>query len=158
MTRTRATLTTFALAVAVAGCGGNDPLEPPTDPRDVSFAPALNVDLDRMTRTASGLYYEDIQTGTGDQARAGSIAHVYYVGWLVDGTQFDGRAAPNPPYSFTVAIGQVIQGWDEGVSGMLEGGIRKLVIPPLLGYGYRSQGPIPGNSVLVFQVELVGID
>lgn len=155
--RLRPTLALGALLALTLSCG-EDPLEPPTDPRNVTFAAELDIDLDRMTRASSGLYYEDIVEGLGDQATVGAQVGVLYNGWLVNGTLFDARTTPSNPFSFTLGIGQVIAGWDEGVSGMREGGVRMLVIPPQLGYGYASNGPIPANSVLVFRVELLAVD
>lgn len=153
----RTTAIACAATALALGCG-SDPLEPPTDPLDVVFADELGVDLDAMTRTSTGLYYEDIEDGDGDQATVGSQVDVLYSGWLIDGTLFDSRTNASNPFSFILGIGQVIAGWDEGVTGMREGGIRLLVIPPQLGYGYSSNGPIPGNSVLVFRVQLLAVD
>ncbi len=125
------------------------------DPRDVTFAPELGVDLDAMTRTSSGLYYQDLEAGEGEAASAGQQVAVYYRGWLPNGTRFDQRQAPSEPFVFTLGTGAVIAGWDQGVAGMRPGGLRLLVIPPSLGYGDRPNGPIPANSVLVFEVRLL---
>lgn len=122
------------------------------DPRDVTFAPELGVDLDVMTRTSSGLYYQDLEAGEGAAASAGQQVSVLYQGWLPDGTLFDQRQDPGNPFVFTLGVGGVIPGWDEGVAGMRPGGLRLLVIPPDLGYGDQTNGPIPANSVLVFRV------
>ncbi len=143
-------------AFTIVACG-DDPIAPPTDPRDIAYAAELDVDLDRMTRTASGLYYEDIGVGTGTEARLGTRATVLYAGWLPDGTLFDSRTSAANPFAFTIGIGQVIPGWDEGVNGMRAGGVRKLVIPPQLGYGNQAKGLIPGNSVLVYEIELLSV-
>jgi FKBP-type peptidyl-prolyl cis-trans isomerase len=148
----------LGLALLLSFSCGDDPLEPATDPRDVTFAAELNVDLDRMTRTSSGLYYEDVSVGAGTQATVGAEVDVLYSGWLPNGSLFDSRTASSNPFSFILGIGQVIAGWDEGVSGMRVGGIRLLVVPPQLGYGPSANGPIPGNSVLVFRVQLLAVD
>jgi peptidylprolyl isomerase len=153
----RTGLAVSAALVLTLSCG-DDPLEPPTDPLDVTFAAALDIDLGRMTRSSSGLYYEDIVVGAGEQATVGAEVDVLYNGWLPNGTLFDARTTPTNPFTFVLGIGQVIAGWDEGVSGMHEGGVRVLVVPPQLGYGYASNGPIPGNSVLVFRVELLAVN
>ena len=145
----------WALALLpLVACG--DPTA--VDLRDVEFAPELNVDLDLMTRTSSGLYYRDLEEGDGAAATAGQIVQVHYRGWLADGGQFDARQPPSEPFRFLLGAGQVIDGWDEGVAGMRPGGVRQLVIPPSLGYGGRPVGPIPPNSVLVFEVELVAVE
>jgi FKBP-type peptidyl-prolyl cis-trans isomerase len=123
----------------------------------VAFAPATGVHLPAMQRTSSGLYYRDLREGQGAAVRTGQRARVYFVGWLPDGTQFDGLAPPAEPVHFDVGAGQVIRAWDEGIVGMRPGGQRQLVVPPALGYGSRQVGPVPRNAVLVFVVELVDV-
>ncbi len=140
----------LALAAPLAGCD-DDPSA--VDMRNVTFAPELGVDLDAMTRTPEGLYYQDLEEGAGTPAEAGTRVQVYYRGWLPSGTLFDARRPPADPFSFVLGVGTVIDGWDLGVEGMRPGGVRLLVIPPSLGYGDRPNGPIPANSVLVFEVE-----
>ncbi len=105
--------------------------------------------------TASGLIYEDLQLGDGATAATGNTATVNYIGWLADGTSFDSNL--NASFSFTLGSGQVIAGWDEGVQGMKVNGTRLLVIPPSLGYGSTANGPIPANSTLTFEVQLVSL-
>ncbi|MCO4746075.1 MAG: FKBP-type peptidyl-prolyl cis-trans isomerase, partial [Proteobacteria bacterium] len=83
------------------------------------------------------------------------LAH--YTGWLHDGTKFDSSHDRGEPLAITVDAGQVIKGWDEGLQGMREGGKRKLLIPPNLGYGSADMGFIPPNSVLTFEVEMVEV-
>lgn len=78
----------------------------------------------------------------------GDVIHVHYNGTLTDGTPFDSSYTRNQPFTFTVGIGQVIRGWDEGLLGMCIGEERLLVIPSVLAYGSRAIGPIPANSVL----------
>jgi len=108
--------------------------------------------------TESGLVYEDITTGTGATAQAGQMVSVHYTGWLTNGTKFDSSKDRNQPFSFHLGAGQVIRGWDEGVAGMQVGGVRKLTIPPQLGYGARGAGGvIPPNATLIFEVELLGV-
>nr|WP_232526080.1 FKBP-type peptidyl-prolyl cis-trans isomerase [Sulfuriferula nivalis] len=108
--------------------------------------------------TESGLIYEDITTGTGATAQAGQMVSVHYTGWLTNGTKFDSSKDRNQPFNFNLGAGQVIRGWDEGVAGMQVGGVRKLTIPPQLGYGARGAGGvIPPNATLIFEVELLGV-
>ncbi|HEY0284365.1 MAG TPA: FKBP-type peptidyl-prolyl cis-trans isomerase [Vicinamibacterales bacterium] len=108
--------------------------------------------------TASGLVYEDIEAGTGTEARGGQKAKVHYTGWLKNGQKFDSSKDRDEPFEFLLGAGQVIKGWDEGVVGMKVGGKRKLTIPPGLGYGARGAGGvIPPNAELIFEVELLGV-
>ncbi len=108
--------------------------------------------------TPSGLVYEDISVGSGNSAQAGQQVSVHYTGWLVDGTKFDSSKDRNDPFNFKLGAGSVIKGWDEGVQGMQIGGVRKLTIPPQLGYGARGAGGvIPPDATLIFEVELLGI-
>lgn len=111
-----------------------------------------------LVTTDSGLQYEDIVEGTGAMPQAGQRVTVHYTGTLEDGTKFDSSRDRNRPFSFTIGVGQVIKGWDEGVATMRVGGQRKLIIPPELGYGARGAGGvIPPNATLLFDVELLRI-
>mgnify|MGYP000879357077 FL=1 len=111
------------------------------------------------TTTASGLVIDDITIGEGDVAAAAQYVSVHYTGWLTDGSKFDSSKDRNEPFEFGLGQRQVIAGWDEGVQGMKVGGVRKLTIPPNLGYGARGAGGvIPPNATLVFEVELLGIE
>ena len=108
--------------------------------------------------TASGLKYTDHVEGTGETPKPGQTVTVHYTGTLTDGKKFDSSKDRDEPFSFTIGIGQVIKGWDEGVMTMKPGGKRKLTIPPELGYGSRGAGGvIPPNATLVFDVELISI-
>ena len=131
----------LVLAAAAAACGDS-----PTSP---SATPPFS--------------QSDLRVGTGDEAASGRVLTVNYTGWLYDpsrtddkGAQFD-TSTGREPFSFTLGIGQVISGWDRGLPGMKVGGLRRLVIPPSLGYGSFRNGPIPPNAALVFEVELLGV-
>jgi FKBP-type peptidyl-prolyl cis-trans isomerase FkpA len=108
--------------------------------------------------TDSGLKYEDTTVGDGAEAVAGKTVSVHYTGWLTDGQKFDSSKDRNDPFAFVLGGGMVIKGWDEGVQGMKVGGVRRLTIPPQLGYGARGAGGvIPPNATLVFEVELLDV-
>jgi FKBP-type peptidyl-prolyl cis-trans isomerase len=144
------------LPLALAAC-----LSSTTDPafatvETTTFATSLGVNLATSTKTASGLYYRDITVGTGATFTPGQTVGVYYDGYFYDGTRFNHRLASDStpaatPYTFTLGSGSVIAGFDEGVTGMKIGGVRQLIIPPALAYGYSN------NNVLVFNVEAVNI-
>jgi len=152
-------------AILAAGCTGSnvgtttvDTKVYTADPATSEYAAALNVSISSMTKTASGLYYKDLVTGTGATASAGYTARVQYAGYLVNGVQFDTSEGKTPAYfEFLLNAGKVIKGWDEGVQGMKVGGKRQLVIPPDLGYGTSGSGLIPGNAILVFEVTLLQV-
>ncbi len=132
------------IAILTAGCGGSDTPSSPSTPS----APFSQTDL---------------RAGTGAEAVAGRTITVNYTGWLYaptqpeqKGQQFD-TSTGRGPFSFVLGAGRVIQGWERGVPGMRVGGLRRLVIPPDLGYGSQAQPGIPPNSTLVFDVELLGV-
>ncbi|HET7671667.1 MAG TPA: FKBP-type peptidyl-prolyl cis-trans isomerase [Burkholderiales bacterium] len=109
-------------------------------------------------KTPSGLVIEDLVVGSGNAASAGQRVSVHYTGWLTDGKKFDSSKDRGEPFMFSLGRGEVIRGWDEGVTGMKIGGKRKLTIPPDLGYGSRGAGGvIPPNATLLFEVELLGL-
>jgi FKBP-type peptidyl-prolyl cis-trans isomerase len=102
------------------------------------------------------LAIEDIREGSGQEARTGQNVVVHYVGTLTNGNKFDSSRDRGDPFRFPLGGGQVIKGWDQGIVGMKIGGLRKLTIPPHLGYGARGFPPvIPANATLVFEVELL---
>jgi FKBP-type peptidyl-prolyl cis-trans isomerase len=137
-------------ALFLSACGGDG------EPKAGAAGAALEIDSAALTKTASGLQYQDVVTGTGQTAAPGQVAVVHYTGWLTDGTKFDSSRDRGEPFSFPLGGGQVIAGWDEGVAGMKVGGRRKLVIPPDLGYGPMGSPPvIPAAATLVFDVELL---
>lgn len=148
----------IVLAGAATGAGACDlnafrrtPIERP------GFAKELNVDTTAMTATPSGLHYADLTVGQGPAAGPGSTVAVQYTGWLTSGRQFDSSRG-GKPLEFRIGNHEVIDGWDEGLTGMKAGGKRRLVIPPSLGYGAEGSPPvIPANATLVFEVELVAL-
>ena len=107
--------------------------------------------------TDGALVSQDLVVGTGATAAAADLVTVNYVGTLTNGTKFDSSYDRNQPYTFRLGAGQVIAGWDQGLVGMKVGGKRRLTIPPSLGYGSQANGPIPPNSTLIFEIELLSI-
>jgi FKBP-type peptidyl-prolyl cis-trans isomerase FkpA len=126
--------------LAGAGCG-----DAPVAPTPVPFSQA------------------DLSVGTGAEAAAGKVLTVNYTGWFYDATkpdlkglQFDSSVGTTP-FSFTLGIGQVIAGWDQGLQGMKVGGARRLVIPSSLAYGSFRNGPVPPFATLVFEIDLLKV-
>ncbi len=99
----------------------------------------------------------DVTVGNGKEATKGSTVIVHYTGTFANGQKFDSSRDRGTPIDFVLGAGKVIPGWDQGILGMKVGGKRRLVIPPNLGYGPNDYGPIPGNSTLYFDVELVDV-
>ena len=147
--RTFGVAAVLTATLALVACGDN--LFGP-EPRDVEFAASLKIDLNAMKETLSGLFFRDDVAGTGEPAVAGDRVTVMYMGWLVDGQQFDSGEA-------IVLLGaqDFIAGFEEGVLGMRLGGTRTIVIPADLAYGSRELVGIPGNSVLVFQLDATAL-
>lgn len=109
-------------------------------------------------KTDTGLQYWDIKVGTGPVANGGDHVKVHYTGWFTDGRKFDSSVDAHQPYSFTLGKGDVIKGWDEGVTGMKVGGKRQLRIPPELAYGDKGYKEIvPPNATLIFDVQLLAV-
>ena len=105
--------------------------------------------------TASGLQYEIVTQGTGPSPTASSTVEVHYEGKLIDGTEFDSSYKRGESISFP--LNRVIKGWTEGVQLMQVGSVYKFFIPSELAYGSQNKGSIPSNSVLIFKIELLGI-
>jgi FKBP-type peptidyl-prolyl cis-trans isomerase len=142
--------------LGVASCKAKEPTEPVfSDPATAVFAPETGVNLAAMRRTTSGLYIQDVTVGTGAAAAPSNRVTVNYVGMLPSGREFD-RSSSGP---VRFSLDSVIDGFGEGLVAMRVGGLRKLVIPPELGYGANppSGSRIPANSVLIFDVQLVSI-
>ncbi len=151
----RRTAVLYVALAFVTGCldssapGDAIPIE------ETSFASALGVNLTASTRTQNGMYYRDLTVGTGAVVANGQTLEVRYTGWLSSGFQFDSNRAAAATFSFVLGTGNVIQGWHEGLQGIRVGGSRQLIIPATLGYGPGGSGPIPGNAVIVFTVDVV---
>jgi FKBP-type peptidyl-prolyl cis-trans isomerase FkpA len=131
----------LALSTLVSGCS-----ESPTSPSN--YAPFSQTDL---------------RLGAGDEAVTGKVLTVTYTAWLYDTSQISQKGATvdssvgRDPLTFTLGAGSVIEGWDQGLVGMKAGGLRRLVVPPSLAYGQSRVGPIPPNTTLLFEVELLEV-
>ncbi len=129
------------LSAGIAGCAGS-----PTSPS--TYAPFSQIDL---------------RVGTGAEAASTKLLTVHYTGWLYDGTKPEQKGAQidssvgGTAFTFSLGAGQVIRGWDQGLLGMKVGGVRRLVIPPSLGYGDARIGVVPPNATLVFEIELLDV-
>jgi FKBP-type peptidyl-prolyl cis-trans isomerase len=128
------------------------PLEPA--PLEEATVPALSP----SDTSGEHSMITDTVVGTGAEAVIGKKVTVNYVGMFEDGTVFDASERAGRPFTFTLGVDSVIQGWQQGLVGMKVGGKRHLVIPPELGYGPNDYGPIPGGSTLIFDVELLSVE
>lgn len=107
--------------------------------------------------TPTGLGVEDLTVGSGAIAEPGMRVRLHYVGTLEDGSVFDSSRQRGTPFEAQLGQGQLIKGFEEGIAGMRVGGLRRLIIPPELGYGERGTGNIPPGSILIFEVELLAV-
>jgi FKBP-type peptidyl-prolyl cis-trans isomerase len=166
-------LSIVLVSVSLLACGGQDaetddtfvpspgsrPAAPtgPVPEVAAEYAAGLNVDLDSMIVTPTGLRYRDLLVGDGVEAAPGHSVVTRYTGWLTNGNVFDSGTYPPPAgRALILGTGAVIDGWDQGLVGMRVGGKRQLVLPAELGYGAGGSGNvIPGGATLVFEVELL---
>jgi len=112
----------------------------------------------QYSTTTRGVLVHDITVGTGNVTQPGRLLTVHYSGWLESGVKFDSSVDRKETFQFVIGVGQVIPGWDEGVSGMRVGGHRQIIIPPELAYGANgSSGVIPPNATLIFEIELIKV-
>ncbi len=152
----------FCAAVAMMGCNKETEQAQPAAEKPAVAAPATTsypgepVTVE-PTATASGLKYVDYVAGSGTTAESGKTVVVHYTGYLTNGFKFDSSLDRDSALEFHLGNGEMIKGWDVGIVGMKVGGKRKLIIPPAMGYGGSDYGPIPGNSVLVFDIELLEV-
>lgn len=133
--------------------------EAPAAPATDAATPAADTAAPETSSgtTPGGTQYVDVKVGTGPAATVGSTVVVHYTGTLTDGTKFDSSRDRNTPFPVTIGTTPVINGWTEGLVGMKAGGVRKLTIPADQAYGSEAKGPIPPNSTLLFDVEVLEV-
>ncbi len=163
----------FLALSLVFGCAEDTPTGPePPDITTLEFAPELGIDLAQMTLTPTGLYYQDLVVGEGLRVGVSEGAQFSYQGWLHDGTDIETGVYPTGPFSpgaiqgadgewyYLVGSGNTLSGWDLGLDGMRPGGIRKVIIPPHLGFGAAGSpdGRVPGNAVMVYVLEVLAVE
>jgi peptidylprolyl isomerase len=152
-----------SLAYGEEGAG---PVPPNTDiklqielieAKEMPVVERWDYDSTNIQTTSSGLRYVILEEGSGDKADSNDIVTVHYSGYLENGDKFDSSVERDEPITFSLGIGQVIPGWEEGISLLSPGAKAKFFIPPHLAYGERDMGLIPPNSTLVFDVELIDV-
>ena len=144
----------MSLSLWLIACGNDGASNSvPSNPATETYASSLGVNISAMTKKSDNLFYQDIVVGTGAEAIVGRSLSVVYSGYLVNASKFDSNVGGNL-LAFVLGAGNVIVGWDQGLTGMKVGGKRRLVIGSTLGYGSGGNGSIPGNATLVFDVEL----
>jgi len=152
-------LTLVLLLAALSGCNG-DVLGAgrPSDPATEQFAPSLGINISQFTRTESGVYYRNSREGTGDEAAAADQVTITFAGYLAtSGTLFTSQTTPTQQ-----PLAVFVEGFRQGVVGMRPGGVRRIIIPSALAYGWEGRQQngqiiVPRNATLVFDVELFAV-
>lgn len=148
---------TAALAGASVGAC-RSVTSPDQNPATVVYSDSLNIRLSEFTKDTSGVYYQDLAVGSGNQAVKGATLSYYYTGYLANGRTFGTNMSATSPLTFVLGNGEVIRGFDRGLLGIRAGGRRRLIVPPSLGYGETSHGTgIPAGSVLIFIVDVPAV-
>jgi len=145
----------IAIAVVIVGAIGLFGLNKTDSSKQANVSETLE---NSNMKQEAGLTIEEIEIGNGPEVKCGNIVTAHYTGRLEDGTQFDSSFDRGTPFQFRICQGQVIPGWDQGLLGMKVGEKRKLTVPPELAYGENEIGPIPPNSTLIFDIELVNVE
>ena len=146
---------TAACAALLAACDLNT--EPDLEPCSSVLLQFTAITGDTV-RSSTGLRYIDVSRGGGATVGNGTDVRVHYTGYLTNGSRFDSSCYYQETLDFRVGASGLIPGFEEGVIGMKVEGVRRLIIPPALGYGAQPNGSIPANSTLIFDVEVVDAD
>jgi len=147
----------FIPAELAYGEQGKAPSIPPNASL-IAEVKVLEIILHPIATTPSGLKYWDRVEGTGLPPKPGDMVAVHYTGWLTDGTKFDSSLDRGQVFTFKLGAGEVIPGWEEGLSSMFVGGVRRLIIPPELAYGDQGYGDkIPPGATLIFEIKLISV-
>jgi FKBP-type peptidyl-prolyl cis-trans isomerase len=141
-----------ALALALAACN-NEPTGPQCAPQTLTRTATAG---DTITLD-TGVRYIEGKVGTGPAVEYCRAVAVHYTGFLANGAKFDSSRDSGRPFAFTPGFREVVPGFEQGIVGMKVGGTRRIIIPPSLGYGNQAQGPIPANSTLVFDIEVLAV-
>lgn len=137
-----------ALGLGACNLDVAQPSDHPSDPATETFASNLGVNISQMTKTPEGVYYKDVEVGTGAVLTSPTTVIITYAGFLKNGALFDKGS------QVQVSLSNSVFGFQNGMMGMHEGGERLIVIPSALGYGSANVATIPPNSTLVFDVRL----
>ena len=152
MSRPSRFLAPSALLAAAASAAPVPKAKAKADPGEPWAFPDLK--SEGWTELKDGLKVWDVKEGEGEPVKAGAKVKVHYTGWLTDGKEFDSSKKRGQPLQF--GLNQVIKGWQEGIPGMKPGGVRRLLVPPEMGYGKNgAPGAIPPDATLVFVIELL---
>lgn len=146
-------------AALMSGCASSG-TNPSPELTSVAYSEELGLDPRSMTETSAGVLIEDRIAGTGEEASGGDWIEVNYTGYFPNGRILDTnlRSPDSEPLRFRLGAREVIRGWDEGIPGMREGGVRVLVVPPALAYGRSGMRPaVPPDQVLIFEIQLVSV-
>lgn len=159
--RRAAVLAGIAAVAILAACKNpaGTPTNVVTNPLGATYDPALGIRIADYQVTTNGAYTYDSIIGGGAIANAGKLVKLRYIGYLANGVIFDKNTnvATDSVLTFTIGSGSVIQGFDEGLIGMRQGGKRMIIIPPTLGYGSTARAGIPANSILIFNISLTSV-
>ena len=150
-------LACLVLSLALAACTSPDrcAATDPSDPATETFDPSLDINLAQWSKTPSGVYEQDVKVGTGDALTSPTVVSVYYVAYLPNGMVVDQQL--QRPFTFDLRTNSAF-GIVDGMMGMNVGGRRRLVVPSQLALGACGKGPIPPNTTLVYEIELLAIN